>query len=268
MLAAEGLGCRIVPSDEGWQVVVPPGGAGAAAAALEAFASENPVRPPATDPPPAADGRWAGIGAAAALVLAYGLTGSGAAAGPRFVAGASDARAVLGGEVWRTVTALTLHSDASHLVSNALAGAVLVAGAGRVLGGGLALLLTVLSGALGNAANAALRGPSHVAVGASTAVLGAVGVLAGSAALRTARDRRAPGRAWVPVAAGLALLAMLGTGERTDLGAHLCGFVAGSVLGALAARVWPSPPVARTQRWLGVSAAAVVAAAWAAALCG
>jgi len=48
------------------------------------------------------------------------------------------------------------------------------------------------------------------------------------------RDRHRLRRHWfIPVAAGLALLAILGTeGKNTDLGAHLFGFCAGVLCGA------------------------------------
>jgi len=51
----------------------------------------------------------------------------------------------------------------------------------------------------------------------------------------TALSRR---RAWLPVAAALALLGMLGTGgERVDIWAHLFGLLVGGVLGILIALV-------------------------------
>jgi hypothetical protein len=40
-------------------------------------------------------------------------------------------------------------------------------------------------------------------------------------------------RAWLPIGGGLALLSILGSGKNTDLTAHLFGFMAGIILGAL-----------------------------------
>lgn len=267
MLAAEGIGCRITGSSEGWRVLVPVAAVGAATVALDAFDRENRRAATAAEAD-ARGGRWVGLGVAGVLLAAYAATGSRDAAGPRFLAGAADAGRILDGEIWRTVTALTLHADVSHLVGNAVAGALLVTALARVLGPGLALLAVVLAGALGNLANAALRGAPHSAVGASTAVLGAVGVLSGGAVVRTARDRRTPGRAWMPLAAGFALLAMLGAGERTDLGAHLLGFVAGVGLGAAALLAWPRPPGTAVQRVLAALSVLLVGVAWAAAVRG
>jgi len=66
---------------------------------------------------------------------------------------------------------------------------------------------------------------------------------------------------WIPLGAGLALLAFLGTSKRADLAGHLCGFAAGVVLGAsisLLPRVRSIP----AQAALAVAALACVAVAW------
>jgi membrane associated rhomboid family serine protease len=75
-----------------------------------------------------------------------------------------------------------------------------------------------------------ILGPPHNAIGFSTAVFGTAGLLSG---MGVHRERGARMRNWfVPLAAGLAILSLLGSGgERTDLGAHLWGLVAGIVLG-------------------------------------
>lgn len=199
---------------------------------------------------------------AAALVVAYVATGPRAQAGAAFRAGSADAERILSGELWRAVTALTLHADLSHLVANATAGAFLATAVCRTLGGGLGAALIVVAGAGGNLLNAALNGRPHVSVGASTAVLGAVGLLSGLAFARTRRRRRQRGRAWLPLAAGLALLGMLGADPRTDLGAHLCGFGVGVGLGALSGWLLPAVPGRGPQRALAAAALVAVTGAW------
>jgi rhomboid protease GluP len=199
---------------------------------------------------------------AAALVVAYVATGSRAADGVAFRAGTADAGRILHGEPWRAVTALMLHADLSHLVANATAGAFLATAVCRTLGGGLGAALIVASGVLGNELNAILRGPPHVSVGASTAVLGAVGVLSGRAFARGRRSRRGRARAWLALAAGLALLGMLGSDPRSDLGAHLWGFAVGVVLGVGCGWLLPGVPGRAVQRALAAGTAAVVAASW------
>ena len=136
----------------------------------------------------------------------------------------------------------------------------------RVLGPGVGALLVLAAGALGNVLNAGLQSSGHVSVGASTAVFGTVGLLAGAAALR--REGRPVRRhpAWVVVAAALALLGMLGTGgERTDIWAHAFGLVAGGLLGAAAAALWARPPGLALQLVCGALFALVIVAAWGAA---
>src|SRR5207237_9070410 len=91
-------------------------------------------------------------------------------------------------------------------------------------GPGLAAILMVLAGSAGTLAAAELVRRDFISVGASTAVFGALGVLA---ALRQHRRR-----AWVPLGAGLALLAFLGPSKRADLAGIICGFDWGVVLGA------------------------------------
>jgi membrane associated rhomboid family serine protease len=71
----------------------------------------------------------------------------------------------------------------------------------------------------------------------------------------------------VPIAAGLALLAMLGTaGERVDLLGHLFGFLAGGVLGVVMAVAVPRRPGARVQWALGTTALMLVVVSWMLAL--
>ncbi|OGT97620.1 MAG: rhomboid family intramembrane serine protease, partial [Geobacteraceae bacterium GWC2_48_7] len=140
--------------------------------------------------------------------------------------GSANAGKIMNGEWWRTVTALTLHADSLHLVSNLLIGGLFVMLVCAELGSGPAWLLLLASGALGNFLNAVIHPPAHTSLGASTALFGAVGILA---AFGITRYRRHLLRQRIlPLAAALALLAILGTeGEKTDLGAHLLGFVSG-----------------------------------------
>ena len=147
------------------------------------------------------------------------------------VIGAAHAADIRSGHWWQCITALTLHGDLTHLLSNLTIGGVFIILLCRELGSGLAWSLLLASGATGNLINAWVQSPAHRSVGASTAVFGAVGILA---AVSMVRDNLHLRRRWfVPVAAGLALLAILGTeGKNTDLGAHLFGFCAGLLCGA------------------------------------
>ncbi|TVM32558.1 rhomboid family intramembrane serine protease [Oceanidesulfovibrio marinus] len=151
------------------------------------------------------------------------------------------------GEWWRAVTALTLHADAGHLLTNALFGGVFFYLVTRRVGAALGWWSILFTGVVGNLINCRVSGYDHVSLGASTAVLGAVGVLAGIGAaeagigvlLVSGPHESFWKRAWrgvlLPLAMGVALLAFLGAGEgNIDLGAHFFGFVCGIVPGMIA----------------------------------
>lgn len=141
------------------------------------------------------------------------------------------------GEWWRTATALTLHVDSLHLFSNLLFGAPFLVLIARRLGLGLALALTLLAGIMGDTLNVLYRPLGHASVGFSTSLFGMVGILCADIAMRDSGQgfRR---RVLLPLAAGLALLAMLGTeGERTDYAAHIFGLLSGFGLGLVASAI-------------------------------
>jgi rhomboid protease GluP len=244
---------RGVGNDQ-WTIIIDDAHASRAEAAVAAFELENPaVRQRENAPPVTAGAVAAGLLFFLAILGLHVWTGPASAESAWFSRGSADAAAILRGEWWRGITALTLHADAGHAVGNAVLGGLLVALLARTLGAGVAAALVLLAGAAGTFAAAALVRRDFVSVGASTAVFGALGVLA---ALR--QNRR---RAWIPLGAGLALLAFLGTSKRADLAGHLCGFAAGAVLGA-SISLLPRVRGIVAQAALAAAALACVAAAW------
>jgi rhomboid protease GluP len=204
-----------------------------ARAELYAYRTENSSAAPLPAPAvPRFGGGLAGVAAYALLLIAVAvLAGRYAFGADWFGAGRLQAGRFLAGDWWRPVTALTLHGDAGHLSANLVFGAVFGALAALAVGGGVAWLTILLGGALGNALNALVQAPSHAAVGASTAVFAALGLLV----MHAVRYRHAlpvtPLRRWSPLVGGILLLAYTGTGgERTDVVAHLTGFIAGLAL--------------------------------------
>lgn len=258
VLQAAGVPCRIERSPHGWGVIVASADASAANSALAAYDAE--AISVGVDEAPAEYGPTS-AGVLMALVLwgAALVTGFRATARPLFLAGEAASDKIIDGQRWRVVTALFLHADFTHLAGNVVATAVLGTAVCRLLGPGLGLALIVASGAVGNAMNAYLRGGEHVSVGASTGIFGAVGILAGLAIMRSRVSGRRP---WVPFAAGLALLALLGTGEHADLPAHFFGFQTGLGLGLAMAVLLERPPGKRAQWWFATATIAVVAVAW------
>lgn len=142
--------------------------------------------------------------------------------------GMSHAGLVSGGEWWRVVTALGLHVDTAHLVSNLCFGVLFAFLAAEMIGWGLAWTGMIVAGSLGNLLNALVQPAQHASIGASTAIFAAVGILAAYSWSRRAKRRNR----WVPLGGGVALLAFVGMGgERTDIFAHVTGFAAGCLFG-------------------------------------
>jgi membrane associated rhomboid family serine protease len=203
------------------------------------------------------------LAVAGALVVFFFVTGARNPVVHWFEHGSADVERILHGELWRTVTALTLHADIGHVLANAIAGAVFLAAVSRALGPGLACALVLVVGAGGNYVNALFHSSFHVSVGASTSVFGAVGLLGGLGVVRRRRKGVRGRLAWMPIVAALALLAMLGTGGvRVDIWAHLFGFLVGGVMGVLVAFAVPRPPGRGVQWMLGGAALAVVLYCW------
>jgi membrane associated rhomboid family serine protease len=185
-----------------------------------------------------------------------------------FEAGALDARAGGGAEWWRPLTALTLHLDQEHLLGNLLFGVGIGVLAGRMFGPGLAWLSILMTGAIANYLDMLVAPHWHHAVGASTAVFAALGLLAGFGWGRemALSDRRL--YRWGPLFAGLSLLALLGAGnEHVDVLGHVLGFLCGIVLGRVYARF--GIPQRKGRAWqltLGGFALVLLAGAWLVAL--
>ena len=246
---------------DGWALVVPAAAAPAALESLAAYDRENAPEPAPETAGPVRPMSIAGVVVALLLLGFFAITGPRTGHSAWFAQGSADAARILTGEWWRTITALTLHADAPHVVGNALGCAVLGGAVIQQLGPGLGLALLLLAGASGNALTAAVHGSGHASVGASTAIFGAVGVLA---ALRVVRGGPAPqrGRWWVVLGACLLFLVLLGAGPNTDHLAHLSGLLAGAVLGVLTGLALRAPLPAAAQALLVGAVAAGVAAAW------
>ena len=243
--------------DTHWGLQIDDAHAARAEAAVAAFEQENPPevrRPEGVHPITGAVA--SGVAFSLALVAFYVRTGPESAGSPWFDRGSANAAAILQGEWWRCITALTLHADAAHAAGNAVLGGLLLALLARSVGPGMASVLMLLSGAAGTFAVAVLRRQDFVSIGASTAVFGALGALA--ALPRQSR------RIWMPVIGGLALLALLGTSKRADVAGHVCGFVSGLLAGVAVSRL---PPLRNraAQALLAIAAGLVPVAAWLAA---
>jgi len=259
-----------------------------ARAELDKYVRENRKLPAReAEPPPI---RWSIVAALvyAAVLVAFDLAARRESFGfDWWRAGVADAAVIRGGAWWRALTALCLHADVLHLAGNLAFGAAFGVMLAQSVGFGLAWLAFVVTGGIGNLANAWLQSPSHAAIGASTAVFGMLGAQVAHDWMRRRELHYNLFRRWAPFAIGAALLAWLGGDGRQidpnafpqgpgaleaarpaiDVGAHVMGFLAGLALGGLFG--WSKERVTltvRAQAALAGASCALVALAWVLAL--
>jgi len=145
----------------------------------------------------------------------------------------SSAFHILHGELYRSVTSLMLHAGPLHLMGNIAGIAIFGTAVCTIMGWGVGWFMILATGIVGNLTNALLYTSGHISVGASTAVFGAIGILSASQFFKKFKQSGQKIKAFLPLSCGLALLGILGSGEHSDLMAHLFGFLAGIVLGSL-----------------------------------
>lgn len=231
---------------------------------LRLYKSENRRRPPKAELTLHGHGLPGVVAYVLVLVAAF-LVQARVAYGVDWLgAGALDGAAVRAGAWWQVFTALTLHADAGHLAANLFFGALFGAVAGQYLGSGVAWATVLLAAGAGNALDVLLLPPSHRAIGSSTAVFAALGLIAALMWRAEARGSSTWARRYAPLIGASVLLAYIGTGDvQTDAVAHLTGFVAGIFAGAAYDL--------RRPRWLqsalvqvaaGVGTLAMLAACW------
>lgn len=243
VLSSMGIAHAVRDEPPGWVILVAAADRARAVRAIELYEAENKNWPPrrARELLPYTRSLAAPL-VMLMLVLFYAVTGPASDSSAWFMRGTAASDPILHGQVWRTVTALTLHADTMHVLGNALTGSIFLSAVNRRLGDGRGPLLMLIAGALGNGMNALWYRTGHLSIGASTAVFGAVGILA---ATQLAVDRNAGPRSWLeraaPVVGGLALLGMLGASPHSDLLAHLFGLFAGILVGFVAGRVLRLP---------------------------
>lgn len=268
VLQAAGIPHEVQSRAGGFAILVTAQDHPEARAELDGYDSEAETVPPGPRSQPYPKGGWSGVAAYVAVLTLFGvLQGADAGGFDWSRIGRTDAQLIRNGQWWRSLTALTLHADAGHLLSNLVFGGLFGLFAGKSFGSGLAWLCILLAGGLGNFVNAWLRPTGHTSVGASTAVFAAVGLLVSYAWRQEPGDAHVGLRRWAPLIGGLLLVSFLGTGgARTDVAAHALGFICGALVGA-GARVLP-PAVFKVtgQRVLAVVALTLLAAAWLIAL--
>lgn len=271
VLQSRQIPCRNQRLEHGWQLLVPTKHYQLALEELLAFEKENRNWPP---PLPAETPQQENTASTIWVLIALGLFHIltqkqlnlfGHSPIDWYGLGNAHAGKILDGDWWRLVTALTLHSGGVHLASNIVGGGIFINRLCRDLGSGLGWSLVLASGVLGNLANAIVQSPAHRSIGASTAVFGAVGLLAAINMLRYRHNLR---HRWpLPIAAALGLLALLGAGgENTDIGAHLFGFVFGVGLGFVTNSFTQHINHLKPRHLLVIGSTLLIASAWWSAL--
>lgn len=178
-------------------------------------------------------------------------------------AGHLHAEAVRSGELWRIVTALTLHADIGHILANSFFGTLFGLFVGRYLGSGLGWLLVLGCGALANLTNALIQPDAFRAVGASTATFAALGLVPAFAWRRGYFRGRGFKRGFAPIFAAICILAYTGFGgARIDVGGHVFGFSFGIVAGLLFGQIDLRSRSLQDQQRAGLLALIFVGSAW------
>lgn len=265
-LTAEGVAHHIEPVDGQLALVVDERDLARADEMLLEYDEERRERALERVPAPPPDAPSAfGMVAAVALV-AFHLAGL-AYRAELFAAGRASAADIVHGQLWRCLTALTLHADYMHVAGNAVAALIFFTALGRWVGGGVAALAVLVAGGLANLVNAWVQATGFASIGASTATFAGLGLLV-ALQLRRRRQATRRERLWLPVAAALGLFAMLGVGggedHHIDVLSHVFGLLSGGAVGALI----PMRGRAST-RWQllsGAVALALLVGAWGAAL--
>src|SRR2546426_1003480 len=155
VLAAGNIPHRLRPGLDGWALIVAARDAEAAREALDAYDRESIADTADVGADAVAPIRGAAVvGVAVGLLLIgfFAVTGTRASRSTWFERGSADAGRIVAGEWWRTVTALTLHADAPHVIGNAVASVLLVGAVSQQLGPGVGLCALLPGGARGVAA--------------------------------------------------------------------------------------------------------------------
>jgi len=232
VLASQGIEAAVEKSPSHWFLMVQAQDFDRAQAILRQYRAEN--RGWAWKQPLPQTGmlfHWGGLGWAAAIVAFYywsavrfpGVSG----------AGILDSEKVRHGQWWRLWTAITLHENAPHLVSNATTGFILMGLAMARYGVGVALLASYLAGWVGNVASLKVYAEPHQSLGASGMVMGALGLVTAQSFSHWRKYPLGTRLFFRALAGGALILALLGFSPDSDMAAHVGGFMAGAIFGGL-----------------------------------
>jgi len=244
VLASQGIEHRIDHDEtSGWTLTVAAANHHAALTHIRQYRLENRYwrwRRPVFQPGLYFD--WASVIWAAGIMIFYLWSQHCDLHGPGMMTGT----ALADGEWWRLFTAIWLHADPAHLAMNAVFGIVFLGLAMGSYGPGVGLLAAYLAGAAGNLAGSWIHGPTLHGLGSSGMVMGALGLLT-CPPLILPKGKKAIAYKLLGggLLAGVLIFVMTGVDPKSDVIAHLGGFVTGWLLGALLAL---NPKITRAPR--------------------
>ncbi|HEX4120127.1 MAG TPA: rhomboid family intramembrane serine protease [Verrucomicrobiae bacterium] len=256
VLASQGIEAILNHSESGWELIVEARDFERAEEVIRQYQIEN------------RGWRWKQPLPGSGLVFHWGSLGWVAAIGAVYYwsmvlrpgvrsAGVLDSVRAKQGEWWRLFTAVSLHENMAHLVSNAATGFVLLGLAMARFGAGPALLAAFLAGVVGNAADLLIYTEPHDTLGASGMVTGALGLIT-SQSFAFWRKYLTGRRFLLQAAAGgILILVLIGFDPNADVVAHIGGFLAGGILGFALGH---ARAVTLQRGWVNVASLAALAA--------
>ncbi len=264
VLDAVGIGHRLVGTNNRFRIEVPEPLADPARLAIQRYQAENAIPPiePATRRHRPVPLPLSGAGVALILFAVHlAVAGSQTPQDYHRVFGA-DARLIMEGQLYRCATALVMHADATHIAANMAGVALFGTALCTITGTGMGWLMILACGILGNFMTAWAYGRHHLSVGASTAIFGALGMLCGIQAITAMRTGKGWKQVMLIAGAGGALLAFLGAGTQSDIGAHLFGWGTGVLIGGIHGALFNQPLNKRWQVAGGMIATLTLLLSW------
>lgn len=263
VLSSAGISHHVRKRGHGWEIRVKDTDDEKAVIAIEHYLKENPEAQKTEDPLYYTYQRtYTGIWVSILLIAVHVAITINGKNDVFFKTYGSSAFHILHGELYRSVTSLMLHADSLHLMGNIAGIAIFGTGVCTIMGWGMGWLMILVTGMLGNLMNALLYESGHISVGASTAIFGAIGILSAHQFFKKFKQSGQKIKAFLPLASGLALLGILGSGAHTDVMAHLFGFLAGILLGSLYSLLVKRPKTKEYQAGCFLLTVGLLALAW------
>jgi rhomboid protease GluP len=263
VLSSTGISHHVRKRGHGWEIRVKDTDYEKAVIAIEQYLKENPEVQKTQDPlyykyQSTYTGIWVSI-----LLIAFHVAITISDNSDVFVKTyGSSAFHILHGELYRSVTSLMLHADPLHLMGNIAGIAIFGTAVCTIMGWGMGWFMVLVTGMAGNLMNALLYESGHISVGASTSIFGAIGILSAHQFFKKFNRSGQKMKAFLPLACGLALLGILGSGSHSDVMAHLFGFSAGIVLGILYSLFVKHPIIKEFQAGSLLLTVCLLALAW------